>query len=203
MPSIPVCHNMTPMKYPETLCFENAAQWRAWLESHHDTADEVWLFHVRKGSGKKGLMLEEAVEEAIAYGWIDSRLKSLGGEGFMLRYSPRKPGSLWSKRNRGKAEELMRNGRMTAAGMAAVEAGRRSGTWARAYTSLVPHDMPPDLGRALEENPSAMENFEAFANSYRNQYIHWVNTAKTEATRQKRIAEVVNFSADNIKPGQI
>jgi uncharacterized protein YdeI (YjbR/CyaY-like superfamily) len=194
---------MTPMQNPEPLCFEDAAGWRAWLESHHDTAQEVWLLHVGKNSGRKGLMLETGVAEAIAYGWIDSKLKSLGDGSFLLRYSLRKPGSLWSKRNRDKAEELMREGRMTAAGLAAVEEGRRSGQWDKAYTLRERWEMPPDLGRALEENPVALENFEAFANSYRNQYIYWVNTAKTEATRRRRIAEVVILCADNIKPGQV
>jgi uncharacterized protein YdeI (YjbR/CyaY-like superfamily) len=194
---------MVGMDAPELLYFKNGDQWHEWLERHHKTATDAWLVHVKKGSGKVGLIFQEALDEAIAFGWIDSKLKSLGVEGFLLRYSPRKPGSLWSKRNRDRAEELTRQGRMMQAGLASIEEARKSGKWDSAYTFLKRWEMPPDLGKALAACPAARENFEAFANSNRNQYIHWVNEAKTEATRQKRIAAVVDYSADNIKPGQI
>jgi uncharacterized protein YdeI (YjbR/CyaY-like superfamily) len=159
--------------------------------------------HYKKGVKKPGVSYREALDEALSFGWIDTKLKSLDKESFMLRWVPRKPGSVWSKINRDRAEELIRQGRMTPAGLTSIEEARKRGKWDSAYTLLTRWEMPPDLGKALATCPAAQENFEAFANSNRNQYIHWVNEAKTEATRQKRIAAVVDYSADNIKPGQI
>ena len=90
---------------------------------------------------------------------------------------------------------------MTAAGLAVIEIAKRNGNWEAAYTNAVRDELPPDLQEALESNPSALKNFEGFANSYRNMYIGWVNGARTQGTRQKRITEVVNRSLVNKKPG--
>ena len=176
-------------------------EWRQWLERNHKSASEAWLVHYKKGIKKPGISYREALDEALNFGWIDTRLKSLDKEKYMLRYVPRKPGSAWSKQNKDRAEELMRQGRMTPAGLATIEDARRSGNWDRAYTFLKPYEMPEDLKKALSTNSTALEHFEAFANSPRNMYIHWVNSARTQATRNKRIAEVVRRSELNQKPG--
>lgn len=186
---------------PELLRFKTPAEWRSWLEVHHASASEAWLLHYRKNSHKEGVRYREALDEAISFGWIDTKLKSLDGESFMLRYVPRKPGSLWSRLNRDRAEELLQQGRMAPAGVASIEEARKSGRWDAAYTLRVPLELPEDLKKALGDTRMALSNFEAFANSYRNTYIHWVNSARSDATRRRRISEVVRCSAENIKPG--
>ena len=144
---------------------------------------------------------DEALEEALCFGWIDGKLKSVDDEKYVIRYSPRKNKSLWSKINKDKAESLIAQGRMTDAGLAKIEAARKNGLWDRAYTSRRGDEMPPDLEAALQKDKQAWANFSNFANSYRNNYIFWVNAAKRPETRKKRISMVVEWSRLNKKPG--
>jgi uncharacterized protein YdeI (YjbR/CyaY-like superfamily) len=190
------------MDAPELLYFVSSAEWREWLEHNHKAATEAWLVHYKKGTKKPGVSYREALDEALCFGWIDTKLKSLDKESFKLRWVPRQPGSLWSKQNKDRAEELVEQGRMTGAGLASIEEARKSGNWDKAYTLLTRWDTPEDLRKALAQNPQALAQFEAWANSHRNQYIHWVNSARTQATRDKRIAEVVRRAEANIKPSQ-
>ena len=186
---------------PELLLFASGDEWREWLERHHESATEAWLVHYKKGVAKPGISYREALDEALNFGWIDTRLKSLDRESYMLRYVPRRPRSVWSKINKDRAEELIRRGKMTHAGLASVEEARKSGNWDKAYTLLTRWETPQDLRKALAENPQALAQLETWANSHHNQYIHWVNEAKTQATRDKRIAEVVRRSEAGVKPG--
>jgi len=183
------------------LYFKNRREWRAWLEKNADSAREVWLTHYKKSSDKVSVSLEEAVEEALCFGWIDGKLKSIDQDSFILRYSPRKAGSVWSKINKDRAEKLIASGSMTPSGLARIEEAKKNGRWDAAYTSLTKDEISPDLQSALEERPEAWNNFRNFANSYQNMYIGWVNGAKTGETREKRIEEVVNRCSLNIKPG--
>jgi uncharacterized protein YdeI (YjbR/CyaY-like superfamily) len=155
----------------------------------------------KKHSGKSGITYDEALEEALCFGWIDGKMQSIDGEKFILRFSPRKANSVWSKINKERAEKLIKSGRMTEAGLAKIEEARKNGLWETAYTNKKRDEMPPDLESALMENNTAWLNFQKFANSYRNMYIGWVAGARTEATRRKRIIEVVKRSALNRKPG--
>ena len=189
------------MNIDKALSFTDIQEWRNWLIDNHSRQQEVWLVHYKKHSGKASIGLNEAVEQALCFGWIDGKLKSVDKERFILRYSPRKPNSVWSKINRDKAEQLIAQDRMTAAGLAKIEEAKKNGTWDAAYTNKIRDEIPSDLRKALMENTKAWNNFESFANSYRNMYIGWVIGAKTEETRRKRIIEVVKRSALNRKPG--
>ena len=153
----------------------------------------------KKRSGKKGLTLEEAVEEAICFGWIDGKLKRIDDEKHALRFSPRRCSSVWSKINRTRAERLIEAGRMTPAGLSTIEEAQRSGQWDRAYTNKVAEKVPRDLKRALMQDSRAWENFQRLANTYRNMYIGWVNAARTDGTRRKRIRKAVEQSLQNKK----
>lgn len=155
----------------------------------------------KKSGNKTGLGYQDALDEAICYGWIDGKMNSIDIDRFVLRFSPRKENSIWSKKNKEKALQLIASGRMTESGLASIEKAKENGAWDKAYTSLEKDDMPADLQAALAENDTALENFRNFANSYRNMYIGWVTGAKTPATRKKRIAEVVQRSAMNKKAG--
>jgi len=189
------------MNLNNALYFKNRNEWRTWLEINHKDLEEVWLIHYKKSTGKKGINHFDAVEEALCFGWIDSKLKKIDEERFILRYSPRKSKSVWSKINKEKAEELIASGKMTQAGLDKIEEAKRNGMWYSAYTNIVKERIPSDLKQALIRNNKAWNNFQHFANSYRNMYIGWVKSAKTEETRKRRIDEVVKRSLQNKKPG--
>ncbi len=185
----------------DAVYIKDSADWRRWLDENHDSRPEAWLVIYKKHSGKTGITYDEALEEALCFGWIDGKMQGLDGEKFVLRFSPRKVNSVWSKINKEKAERLIKSGRMTEAGLAKIEEAKRNGRWEAAYTNQSQDKIPPDLESALMENDTARLNFQKFANSYRNMYIGWVAGARTEVTRRKRILEVVKRSALNRRPG--
>ncbi len=183
----------------EPLYFKDKDEWRSWLERNHDVEKNVWLVLLKKRFREKGMALEEAVEEALCYGWIDGRLRRMDEERIILRFSPRKANSVWSKINKERAERLITSGRMTNAGLAKIEEAKESGWWDSAYTNKIKDDVPADLKKALMKNRKAWNNFQNFANSYRNMYIGWVNNAKTVETRMRRIEKTVQQSLQNKK----
>jgi len=192
---------MTNKELNNALLFKNKKDWRNWLEKNHKTANEVWLIHYKKSSDKMSFNHFDAVEEAICFGWIDSKLKKIDQERFILRYSPRKLKSPWSKINKETAEKMISLGRMTESGFNKIKEAKKQGFWNSAYTNLVKEKLPSDLKNALIKDKKAWDNFQNFANSYRNMYIGWVKNAKTDETRNRRIFEVVKRSSDNKKPG--
>ena len=189
------------MNESTSLHFKNRNEWRKWLEINHKNIKEAWLIHYKKPSNKKSINHFEAVEEALCFGWIDSKLKKIDKERFILRYSPRKQKSVWSKINKEKAEELIALGKMTKSGLEKIKDAKKQGLWDTAYTNLVKDRLPSDLKNSLMQNKIAWINFQKFANSYRNMYIGWVKGAKTPETRKRRISEVVKRAAKNKKPG--
>ena len=192
---------MNVIELANALFFKNRDEWHNWLEKNHRAINEIWLIHYKKSSGKKGLNHFDAVEEAICFGWIDGKLKKIDEERFILRYSPRKSKSVWSKINKENAEKMISLGKMTKAGFDKIEEAKKQGFWDTAYTNLLREQLPSDLKNALIVNKKAWNNFQKFANSYRNMYIGWVKNAKTEKTRKKRISEVVKNSLENKKTG--
>ena len=187
------------MELNSALSFKNRDEWRKWLEKNYRKEKEVWLVHYKKHVGKIGIQLEEAVEEALCFGWIDGKLRKVDKERFILRYSPRKANSVWSKLNRERVERLVKSGKMTAAGLSVIEEAKKRGSWNQAYTNLKRDRIPPDLRKALAEDKRALDNFQRFANSYRNMYIQWVKSAKTGKTRRERIEKVVKQASQNKK----
>ena len=175
---------------------------RRWLATYHASETAVWLIHEKKGRGRISVSVDEAVEEALCFGWIDGKLKSLGPDQYAVRYTPRQPKSLWSLANKERAKRLIETGRMTSAGLAAISAGKRSGAWQKAYRSGRRERLPADLRVALVANVEAWRNFQEFNNSQRSNYIGWVKAAKKAATRQRRIEIVVSRAGDNKRPGE-
>ncbi len=185
----------------DTLFAPDRAAWRAWLEEHHARCSEVWLRLLKKHVPEPHLSLDEAVEEALCFGWIDSRLYSLGEREHALRFSPRKPGGTWAPSNKARVERLIREGRMTPAGLAAVEAAKRSGAWDELD---VPEDydvVPDDLQAALDVVPGAAANLMAFTANQRRDYVRWVVRAVRPETRARRVAEVARRAGRNLRPG--
>jgi uncharacterized protein YdeI (YjbR/CyaY-like superfamily) len=183
----------------DRLRFRERGEWRRWLESNHDKHNEAYLLFYKKISGKNGLNVGEAVEEAICFGWIDGILRKVDGESFVVRFTPRKSNSVWSKINRERAERLAASGMMTKHGLSKIEEAKRLGRWDNAYTNKDKESIPKDLRSALSRNKKAWENFQRFANTYRNMYVGWVREAKTKETRERRIKKVVIQSSKNKK----
>jgi len=180
--------------------FLDHEEWRKWLEENHSSKEEVWVIIHKKKSAKKGLTYEEAVEEAVCFGWIDSKMQSIDAVSFRQRFSPRKKTSIWSKSNRERAEKMIRKGRMTQAGFETINEAKSNGKWDTAYSSKIAPALPKDLEKALKENESAWKNFKEFSNSTKFQYIYWVENAKKDETRRKRIIDVVKKASQKIKP---
>ncbi len=180
--------------------FLDREEWRRWLEDNHLSAKEVWVIIYKKKSGKRGLRYLEAVEEAICFGWIDSKMQRIDAKRFRQRLSPRKKNSIWSKNNKETAEKMIQAGKMTQAGFETINEAKRNGKWDIAYSSKTVSTIPRDLTKALKENESAWENFKKFSNSTKFQYLYWINSAKKDGTRRKRIVDVVKKAAQNIKP---
>ena len=170
--------------------------WREWLAAHHDSAKGVRLVLNKKASGSQGLSLDEAVEEALCFGWIDSKLSPLDGDRFAQRFTPRRRGGTWSQTNKARVESLIARGLMTDAGLRAVAAARQDGSWS-ALDDIDALLVPQDLAEALADDPQAKRNFEGFTASAQRATLWWVKSAKRPETRARRIAESVRLAAEN------
>jgi uncharacterized protein YdeI (YjbR/CyaY-like superfamily) len=164
--------------------------WRDWLAANHAAKTEVWLVFYKRDAGKPTLSYNDAVEEALCFGWIDGVKRSIDGERYMHRFSPRKPDSKWSASNRARAERMEQAGLMTAAGGAAVRSAKRSGKW-NAPDPSVDLSMPPEFGARLRRDAAAAEFFASLAPSYQRQFVGWIATAKRPETKQRRLEETI------------
>jgi uncharacterized protein YdeI (YjbR/CyaY-like superfamily) len=179
----------------KTRVCRSRADWRGWLETHHGREVEVWLVFHKKHTGVSGVDYGASVEEALCFGWIDSLVKRLDADRYARKFTPRRPGSRWSKSNRGRAEKMIAAGRMTPAGLAVVEKARAAGEWDREDAPAVPGPVPPELVRRLSETAGTQEQFDRLPASLRQQYIAWVGAAKKEATRLRRAGELADTLA--------
>jgi uncharacterized protein YdeI (YjbR/CyaY-like superfamily) len=188
------------MKLPNLIEAKSAAEWRRWLKKNHLATEFVWLGIYKKSSGIKTITYDEAVDEALCFGWIDGLKKGFDELKFIQRFSPRKKKSIWSKVNKEKAMKLIKAGKMTPAGIIAIKEAKKNGAWERAYSLKKRLNTPPDLEKALKSKKKAWENFQGFTASQRSRYIFWINFVKRVETRKKRIKQTVEFSLQNKKP---
>jgi uncharacterized protein YdeI (YjbR/CyaY-like superfamily) len=172
--------------------------WRAWLAKNHATAQNVWLILYNKASETPSVRMDEAVEEALCFGWIDSTANKRDAESRYQRFVPRKSNSNWSTINRARVEKLTASGLMTAAGQAMVDLAKATGTW-MALAEAQQLVLPVDLQQAFAKNKKAQTNFTAFSNSSKRIILEWIAKAKRPETRANRIAETVASAAKNIK----
>jgi len=187
----------------KTLHVTNREDWRTWLKENHDKEKEVWLIFFKKHMGKPRILYDDAVEEALCFGWIDSIVKRIDDEKYAQKFTPRKDTSKWSELNKKRTEKMIQEGRMTGAGLAKIKAAKKSGKWeqsARAF-SLEELVIPPELIRVLSANKKARENFNNLAPSYKKQYIGWLISAKREETKKARLKEVIERLEQNKKLG--
>lgn len=180
---------------------KSRAAWRAWLEKHHRSAAEIQLVLFKQRSSRANLTYNDAVEEALCFGWIDGVRRSRDDESYTHRFSPRKPGSNWSALNKQRAERMLEAGLMRPAGRAMIEDAKASGQWANPHQPPKQFEAPAEFKAALGRNKKAGEFFAALAPSYQRQYVAWIATAKRPETRAKRVAEAVKLLAAGEKLG--
>jgi uncharacterized protein YdeI (YjbR/CyaY-like superfamily) len=173
------------------LVFEDRRGWREWLESHHSEAKEVWLVLYKKGMREGSLSLDEAVEEALCYGWIDGKLLSMDAERYSLRFTPRRADSVWSISNIRRVERLIQDGRMKEAGLRKIGQARQSGQWEAAVIRERTDVIPPVLEKALRRKKGAIAAYRSLNDSRKKQLLHWLFTARRPETRRKRIEAIV------------
>jgi uncharacterized protein YdeI (YjbR/CyaY-like superfamily) len=185
-------------EFPEFLATSRAA-WRGWLEENHATAPGVWLVTYKKSSGKPHLPYGELVEEALCFGWIDSKGNKVDEERTKLLITPRKRGSGWSRVNKERIERLVANGLMTPAGLAKIEAAKADGSWTF-LDGIEAMVVPDDLDAALRADAAALAGWERFAPSVKKPLLQWIASAKRPETRAKRVAETVAGAREGRNP---
>jgi uncharacterized protein YdeI (YjbR/CyaY-like superfamily) len=181
-----------------TLHAKTRKEWRKWLDKSHQSEKSVWLIIYHKGSNIKSIYYDEAVEEAICFGWIDSIAHKRDEKSKYQLFSQRKPKSNWSKANRERAEKMLTQGLMTPGGQKLIDLAKKTGTW-EALVDVQNSTIPDDLQNQLNKNKTALKNFLAFPPSSKRIILEWIFNAKKEETRQKRVEETVRLAADNIK----
>jgi uncharacterized protein YdeI (YjbR/CyaY-like superfamily) len=175
-------------------------EWRAWLQANHQTSPGAWLVTFKQGSGPY-FPYGERVEEALCFGWVDSLARGLDEARSMQMFTPRKPTSYWSGANKERVARLTAAGLMAPAGQAMVDLAKATGTW-NALDDVEAGVEPPDLAAALDASPDARRHWDAFPESVRRGLLGWVFTAKRQETRAKRIAEIVDRAAENVRANQ-
>ena len=181
---------------PERVIVEvvDRAAWRLWLSRHHTADAGVWLTVHKKGSTSGSLSYEEAVREALCFGWIDSTAYRLDDERYLLWMAPRKPRSGWSAVNKGRIESLLADGLITDAGLAVIEAAKADGSW-QALDRSDPLEVPDDLQEAFARHACSRASWDGFPPGVRKQILEWIYSAKREETRAGRVEETASLAA--------
>jgi len=183
--------------------FKNRDEWRKWLEGNSLSGEELWMIIYKKHTGKSCISYNEAVEEALCFGWIDGKIKRINDEYYIQRYTPRRSGSRWSKYNIERVRKMINQGRMTHQGMAAYNEIFQKPHLVYDNKSSGDPEIPEDLLMSLKENKTAFDNFARFPPSARRMYIEWLNSAKKQDTRPGRIRKIVEASEQNQRPGMM
>lgn len=168
---------------------------------HHRREQGVWLVSFKKGTGQPRIEYEESVEEALCFGWIDSKPNKLDAQRSLLWFAPRKPGTGWSKPNKERVERLLQAGLVHPSGLAKIEQARADGSWT-SLDAIEALEMPPDLEAALAALPMATQHFQAFPRSAKRGILEWIHTARKPETRAARIAETARLASVNERANQ-
>ncbi len=180
------------------LYFKSDDEWRKWLHDNHASSKGIHLIFYKVDHENDSMRWEEAVKVALCYGWIDSTVKSLGDGKRRQYFTPRNNKSVWSALNKKYIEELTELDLMHAAGLEKIEIAKQNGSWTE-LDDVENGIIPNDLQSEFDKNPIAYTNYQNFAPSYRKSYLYWLNQAKRETTRQKRITEIIQLCTNNIK----
>ena len=183
------------------LYFQNRLEWRKWLEINYNKCTEVWLIYYKKHTLKPRIPYDDAVEEALCFGWIDSTVKRIDEEKFSQKFTPRREKSVWSDLNKARVEKLIRDGSMREPGLTKINKAKCSGHWDKVYPERnIPEDCP-ELSSALEDDPEAKENFDKLPPSQKKIYKTWIASAKKNETKKRRVEESLSLLRKDKKLG--
>ena len=191
------------MADPQPHFFATPEEFRAWLEQHHASETELVVGFHKKSTGRPSMTWTESVREALCFGWIDGIRRSLGDDSYTIRFTPSKPSSVWSERNVGHVEELIREGRMTSAGLAAYEARKPERTGIYSFEQRHAARLEPRQEERFRAAPKAWDFFQAQPPSYRRTAIFWVVSAKRPDTRARRLDQLIDDSASGRRLAQL
>ena len=177
------------------------AEWRTCLEKNHTRTGGVWLVSSKKATNRPRVEYDDAVEEALCFGWVDSKPGAIDSESSMRWFAPRKPGSGWAKTNKARVERLIASGWMHPSGLAKVEAAKADGSW-NALDAVELLEVPPDLAEALARHGEAHRHFSAFPRSVRRSILGWIASAKKAETRAKRVEETARLAGEALRANQ-
>jgi uncharacterized protein YdeI (YjbR/CyaY-like superfamily) len=185
----------------QTLYVTNREEWRRWLRKNHDTEKEIWLIYYKKQTGRPCVSYDDLVEEALCFGWIDSIVKRIDDQKYARKLTPRKLKSKWSALNKGRVAKMIREGRMSRAGLDKISFPVQENGSLRTEKRKSELPIPGYLEQGLRKNKKAWENFKNLAPSCRRDYVSWITSAKQEATRMGRLSEAVKLLEQNKKLG--
>jgi uncharacterized protein YdeI (YjbR/CyaY-like superfamily) len=177
----------------KSLYVKNRSEWRSWLRKNYRRAQEIWLLYYKKNSGKPRIPYDDAVEEALCFGWIDGKTRRIDEARYAQRFTPRRPQSCWSASNIQRAKKMITDGRMMPAGLQAFS------FHSRRKMPSIPTQLPKNLEQRFKRQTAALENFNRFPPFYRRMTVRWVASAKKEETRLKRLNRLIEFSARNTR----
>ncbi|TGK12119.1 bacteriocin-protection protein [Leptospira fletcheri] len=173
--------------------FSSRKEWEKWLKQNHDSSPGIWIKLSKKQSGIPSVSYEEALEIALCYGWIDGQKKPFDSEYWLQKFTLRKPKSIWSLKNREKAEELLSSGKIKPAGLKAIEEAKQNGAWDKAYASPSKIVVPEDFQKALDQNKKAGKFFETLDKTNRYAILFRIHNVKKAETRTRKIQEFVSM----------
>lgn len=185
----------------DNICPASRQEWRDWLEKNHHTSKSIWLIYYKQHSKVPSITYSDAVDEALCFGWIDSVKKTLDEDRYIQYFSPRKPGSGWSKINKTKIEKLVKEGLMAEPGFNCIGRAKLNGSWTL-LDDVEELAIPVDLEKAFRRHKGAKKYFSGLSRSVRKAMLYWVVTAKMPATRENRINEIASLAGLQQRPKQ-
>jgi len=189
------------MDITNELYVADRGDWREWLRKNHATKKEIWLIYYKKHTGKPSILYDDSVEEALCFGWVDSIIKRIDDQTFARKFTPRKAKSRWSEANKKRARKMIKEGKMTEAGITRIREAKESREWFKTTPVRKEVVIPLYLKAALTKNKKALENFNNLTKSYKRQYVGWITSAKREETRKRRLGEAIRVLEKGEKLG--
>jgi len=189
------------MQEPQHIFFESNKDFRKWLEKNHNKSDGFWMIFYKKHTKIKCIEYQEALEEALCFGWIDNIVKRVDNEQYIRKFTPRRNTKNWSDYNKRKVLSLIENGKMTQFGLDKIDKSVDLHSYSKKNSEQTFNEIPKFIETALANNEPALKNFSILAPSHKKQYINWIISAKRQSTVEKRLLEAVNLLQKNIKMG--
>ena len=177
----------------EVIAFKNPEDWNGWLSEHHSISNGIWIRLFKKDSGMKSLTHDGALDEALCYGWIDGQAKKYDEKSWIQKFTPRRAGSIWSKRNINRVEALIKAGRMKASGLEEINEAKKDGRWEKAYDSPSNMKIPGDFLKELSKDKKALKFFESLNKTNKYTIVWRLQTAKKPETRSNRMNKILDM----------